>query len=122
MWEAAELLMAEIDRLAPLVVPHNPSAADHLLRSGESVLFNIGEGVAAYRPKVKIAVYEIAKREANEIRAILRRLVIQKVLTNDDTARAYNLAGAEVGMLTNAIKTLGKPKDDPEKSAPDSTG
>lgn len=106
MCQAAEALVAEADRLVPLVAPANASAADHLQRSAESAFFNTAEGVAAWRPKVKIAVYEIARREANETRAILRRLVIQKLLTRDQTRRAYNLAGALVGMLTSAARTL----------------
>ena len=108
MWQAAEALMAEVDRLVPLVRPHAANAADHLERSCESGLFNIGEGVGAYKPKVKISAYEIAKKETNEARAILRRLVIKQVLTHRDIQRAYDLAGVIVVMLTSAIITLDK--------------
>ena len=80
--------------------------ADHLERSWEAVLFNIGEGIGAYQPKVKIAAYEVAKKEANEARAIQRRLVIKRALTNRDIRRAYNLTAAVIGMLTNAIKRV----------------
>jgi four helix bundle protein len=103
MWQAAEQLMAEVDRLVPRVKPHAANAADHLERSAESVLFNIGEGAGAYKPKAKINAYEIAKKEANEVRAILRRLVIKRVLTKRDIRKAYDLAGAIIGMLTGAI-------------------
>jgi four helix bundle protein len=110
MWQAAELLMAEIDRLVARAKWRAPNPANHLERSGESVLFNIGEGVGAYPPKVKIAAYEIAKKEANEVRAVLRRLAIKKVVTEADIQRAYDLAGTLVGMLTAAIISLTPPK------------
>jgi four helix bundle protein len=113
VWLAAEALMAEIDNLVPRARRQAPNAAEHLERSGESVLFNIGEGVGAYRPKAKIASYEVAKKEANEVRAILRRLVIKRVLTQHDIQQAYNLAGAIVGMLTNAI--IGLQRIGPER-------
>src|SRR5687768_3153002 len=102
VWQAAEELCREVDAMMPLVRPYAPNAADHLERSAESTLFNIAEGVGAYKPKVKINAYEVAKKEANEVRAILRRLVIKKVLTEQQIRRAYNLAGAIIGMLTNA--------------------
>lgn len=108
MWQAAEELIAEIDRLVPRAQAAAMNATDHLERSGESVLFNIGEGVGAFQPKVKIATYEIAKREANEVRAVLRRLVIKGTVTARETQRAYNLAGAIVGMLTSAIIAVEK--------------
>jgi len=106
MQQAAEILMAEVDALVARVRSRAANAADHLERSAESVLFNIGEGVAAHKPRSKIAAYEIARREANEVRAILRRLVIGKRLSHRDVQRAHNLCGAIVGMLTRAIITL----------------
>lgn len=102
--------MGEIDRLVPIIEPLNPNAADHLRRSGESVLYNTAEGVVAWRPKVKLAVYEIARRESNEVRAILRRLVAPGIVTTDQTRRAYNLAGAIVGMLIAAAIKIEKRK------------
>ena len=107
-WQAAEVVMGEIDRLLPQIRPRATNAADHLERSAESGLFNIGEGVGAYKPKVKISCYEISKKEMNEVRTILRRLVIKKVLTNKEIEVAYNAAGAVIGMLTSAIIALEK--------------
>src|SRR5690606_14965662 len=59
MQQAAEILMAEVDALVARVRTRAANAADHLERAAESVLFNIGEGVAAHKPKGKIAAYEI---------------------------------------------------------------
>ena len=115
MWLAAEELMGEIDRLLPRVGAA-PNAADHLGRCAESVLFNIGEGVGAYKPRVKIACYEVGKKEANELRAILRRLVIGRYLRQQDIQRAYTLAGAVIGMLTSAIITISNRERDREQA------
>ncbi len=106
MQQAAEILMAEVDALVARVKSRAANSVDHLERSAESVLFNIGEGVGAHKPRIKIAAYEVARKEANEVRTILRRLVIGKRLTQRDIQRAYNLSGAIVGMLTRAIITL----------------
>ena len=103
MVEAAEALVAQVDRLHPRARAASPRLADHLDRSADSVLLNMSEGVGTYRPKVKITAYEIARKEANEVRAALRRLVIKRVFSEQEIERAYNLAGASVGMLTRAI-------------------
>jgi four helix bundle protein len=82
------------------------NSADHLERSGESVLFNIAEGVGAYPPRVKIAAYEVAKKEASEVRAVLRRLVLRRLVTSHEVDRALNLASTIMVMLLRAITTL----------------
>lgn len=106
MWQAAEALMAEVDGLIRRVRAEAPNATGHLERSCESALFNTAEGIGAFPPKTKINAYEIAKKEANEARAILRRLVIKQLLTDAEIDRAYRLAGALISMLTSAILTL----------------
>ena len=111
MWLAAEEYVGAVDLLLPRAHELNRNAADHLKRSAESVLFNIGEGIGAYQRGLKINAYEVAKKEANETRAILRRLVMQGVFTWHEIDRAYNLAGAIIGMLTAAIIALDKRED-----------
>ena len=69
-------------------------------------MYNTGEGIGSFKPKVKINAYEVARKEANEVRTILRRLVIGRVFTGVEIAKAYNLSGAVIGMLTNAIKAM----------------
>jgi four helix bundle protein len=105
VWQAAERLMAEADRIAGLVRNTSANAADHLERSAEAVLFNTGEGVGAYKPNSMINAYEIAKKEATEIRAILRRLVIKRALATSDVRHADELACAVIAMLIAAIKS-----------------
>jgi four helix bundle protein len=106
MWGAAEELMVELDAIVARVKHEAPNPASHLERSGESLLFNLAEGVGAHAPKVKISAYEIAKKEGNEVRAVLRRLVLRRLLTSREIARPYNLATTVMAMLTNAILTL----------------
>jgi four helix bundle protein len=100
--QAMEELVDEVDRLLPKISLANAHAADHLARSVESGLFNLAEALSAWKPKVKLARYEITRRETNEARAILRRLVRQRVLTREEAGRAYNLCGAVPGMLASA--------------------
>jgi len=106
MWQAAEQLVGEVDGIVERVRFKAPNAADHLERSAESVLFNTAEGIGAYRPRVKIGCYEIARKEANEARAVLRRMVLKRTLTDAHVERAYELAGILISMLTSAILTL----------------
>jgi four helix bundle protein len=106
MYQAAEALVAEVDGLLPLAKDRAPKPADHLERSADSVLFNMSEGIGSFRVKVKITAYEVARKEANEVRAVLRRLVIKRVFTYSQSQKAYHLAGACVGMLTKAIIAL----------------
>jgi four helix bundle protein len=106
MWRAAEELIVEIDVIVARVRSQAANSAYHLERSGESVLFNIAEGVGAYPPKVKIAAYEVAKKEASEVRAVLRRLVLRRLVTSHEVDRALNLASTIMVMLLRAIRTL----------------
>ena len=50
-----------------------------------------------------VAAYEIARKEANEVRAVLGRFVIKVILTEPQISHAYDLNGACMGMLTHAI-------------------
>lgn len=110
MYQAAEQLVAEVHRLLPRAVTAR-NQSDHLERSATSVLFNTAEGIGSYKPKVKVSAYSIARKEANEVRAILRSLVISETLTTSQIRKAYDLAGACVGMLTSAIIATEKRSD-----------
>ncbi|MGQ0815455.1 MAG: hypothetical protein ACT4O1_13520 [Gemmatimonadota bacterium] len=67
---------------------------------------------------MKISAYEISRKEANEVRAALRKLVITRVFTQKEIQKAYDLAGAIVGMLTSAIITLEKRMESEERLPP----
>jgi len=115
VYQAAEQLVGEIDLLLPRAREKKPNAAKHLENSVESVFYNTGEGIGSFKPKVKITAYEVARKEANEVRTVLRRLVIGRVFKQVEITRAYNLAGAVVEMLTNAIIALEARADDVHK-------
>ena len=106
MLEVSEALQDELDRLVPLIGGKDANAIDNLRRSAESISFNMGEAVVAWKPKVKISKYEICRCEANEVRTILRLLVRRGALTQQQTQRAYNLTGLLIKMLVNASKSL----------------
>jgi four helix bundle protein len=91
MWQPAEQFVAEVERIVECVRFAAPDPADHLERDAESVLFNIAEGAGAYRPRVKVGCYEIARKETNEARAVLRRLVLKQAVPDDRIRRACDL-------------------------------
>jgi four helix bundle protein len=108
MYQAAQQLMAEVDLLLPRAKKLKPNSAKHLENSTESAFYNTGEGIGSYKPKMKIAAYSVARKEANEVRTVLRRLVIGRVFTDEEIQRAYNLASALIAMLTAAIIAMEK--------------
>jgi four helix bundle protein len=100
----AEELIAEVARLKKHMTPCKASM--DLENSADSVYLNIGEGTALFRPKAKASKYDIARGEANEVRRALRALVLKEKLTEDQIAKADDLADCIIGMLTNMIKNL----------------
>ena len=101
----AEELIAEVARLLKRVRPPC-NASIHLEKSADSVYFNIGQGTALYKPKLKASKYDIARAEANEVRRGLNALVLKGKLRNEDIAVADNLATEIIAMLTTMIKNL----------------
>jgi four helix bundle protein len=103
----AEELIAEIARVLRKI-PYPCDAAKHLEKCGNAVYFNVGEGVVAFKPKVKRAKYDIARGEANEAIKASRALVIQRRLTEEDVVKIDDAADYMIGALTNMIKNLEK--------------
>jgi four helix bundle protein len=103
MYQAAKALAEEVETLLVKARKEAPNTADHLQRAAASVLFNMAEGIGAFRPKVKITSYDISRKEASEVRAGLRHLVIKSVFTEREVERADQFARMCIGMLTNAI-------------------
>jgi four helix bundle protein len=102
MYRAAEELAAEVDRLLPRARRRVRRQANHLARSADSVLLNTAEGIGSFKPGVKLSAYDIARKEATEVRAVLRRMVIARVFTSAETSRAQALANTCIAMLTRA--------------------
>jgi len=104
--EKAEQLVAAIARLRRTLRNPASNSSLHLEKSGDSVLFNLGEGIVSYKPKVKISKYEIARAEAKEVQSALKALVLKGELTAEDIIHANDLADSVIAMLTNMIKNL----------------
>jgi four helix bundle protein len=111
MYQAAEALCAEVEKLLPRAYAAKPNAAKHLERAMDSVLFNAAEGIGAYEPRLKITPYDIARKEANEVQSTIRKLVIVRVFDRAETQRANNLAMIVAAMLTKAIIAQEKRRD-----------
>lgn len=104
VYHVAAELAAEVDPLLRLLPRRVWVLAGHLERSTESVGLNLMEGLAAFKPKVKASAFDISRKEAAEVRKILKRLVAKKVLTEAQIQRTYELAGSVIAMLTVMIK------------------
>jgi four helix bundle protein len=101
----AEELIAEIARVLRKI-RYPCHASRHLENSGNSLYFNLGEGVAAFKPKVKASKYDITRGEANEVMKTARALVLQRRLREEDVVRINDLADYLIGAMTNMIKRL----------------
>ena len=97
-------LAAEVDGILerlPLRVAHT---AKHLGNSMNSAVFNLMEGLTAFKPAVKASAFDISRRETAEVKAALRRLVMQKAQRTNQVNKQMDQANCIIGMLTNMIK------------------
>ena len=104
--EKAEQLVVEIARLRRRLKFPGSNASLHLEKSGDSVLFNLAEGIICFNPRLKASKYEIARSEAREVQQALNALVLKRELNAADIAVAEDLADCVIAMLTNMIKNL----------------
>ena len=115
---ALEEMADEVKLIAPDVALTNAHLAEHIRRSTQSGVFNTAEAIAAWNPKVKVYRYEVGRREINEARAGLRLAVRQGDIDWARVRRAYNLAGAIIGMLTAAARAVEEGKGRDEEPEP----
>ena len=101
----AEELLAEVARLQGKIRRKCKAARD-MENSADSVYLNTGEGVAHFKPKMKIMKYEIARGEAKEVQRALNALVIKRKLKKEDIEKAHDLADQVIALLTNLIKSI----------------
>jgi four helix bundle protein len=106
VYQAAELLDAEINNLIAGIPRGHSKDIDELRRAVGSVLFNIPEAYGLEQPGKKRNHLEIARGSADEARAVLRRFVNNNVLTEKATRRARTLTQAIAKMLTSWIASL----------------
>lgn len=105
--QKAEELIVEVARLLRKV-PYRCKAANDAERSADSAFLNLGEAIAAFKPRKKAMKYDIARGETKEVQRALRALVLKGKLTEQDVARANKLADEIIAILTTMIKNLEK--------------
>jgi four helix bundle protein len=105
VYQAAQQLDEEIRTLLEGVPRGHGRDVRHLKASAGSVLFNIAEAFGSELGKKRHHL-EIARGEADEVRAALRRLVGKAVLTERQIRRACELTSVIAKMLTAWINTL----------------
>ena len=104
VYQAVRELGLEVDRIIAVLPPACRKIADHLERSCESVGLNLNEGLTAFKPRVKANAFDIARREAAEVRKALQRAADKQGVHPDAVKRADQLGTAIIGMLTVMIK------------------
>ena len=104
MLRIAAQMAVEVDVLLPLIPRRCWVLSGHLDRSKESVGLNLSEGLIAFKPKVKASAFDIARKEAAEVRKILDRLVSKGALSQAQIQSAHDLAGSVIAMLAVMIK------------------
>jgi four helix bundle protein len=91
-------------RLIPLVRKVDRSLADHLQRSGNSLLTNLAEAASEDRPLMKAAGYRTAKREAEECALAWEKSLRRGITPHDETEQAIELLDECARMLAALIR------------------
>lgn len=106
VFQAAELLDAEIKRLIP-GIPHGFSHdADELRRAVGSILNNVPEAYGSDHVGRKRYHLSVARGSADEARSVLRRLARYGALTEKAIARSCALTSLIAKMLTAWMDSL----------------
>jgi four helix bundle protein len=79
---------------------------DQLKRAALSIVLNIAEGAGKYTKNDKKNFYIIAKGSTNECVAIIRILKIEKLISDNDYQRSYELLLEIAKMLSALIRTM----------------
>jgi four helix bundle protein len=103
--QKAEQLIAEVARLVRKI-PYRCKATNDLERSADSGFLNLGEGIAAFKPRKKAAKYGISREEFAEVQRALRALVLKRKLSEVEIKLAYSFADEIIAMLTAMIKNI----------------
>jgi four helix bundle protein len=88
-------------KLLAIVQRYDRSLADHLRRSGNSLLTSIAEGASADQPKMKAASYRTAKREAEECSSCWEKSVRERWTPEGSTMQL-------LGKLDEVARMLGQ--------------
>jgi four helix bundle protein len=101
VYQAAELLREEVDRILRKVPVRFKNEAQHIDEAADSILNNIAEGSAFRYPKKRIYFWQVAKGSANEVSGGLQSLVNRGALRQIEVWRAISLAISIAKMLNN---------------------
>jgi four helix bundle protein len=106
VYQAAELLDKLVLELISTLPRGHGKDADQLKRACAAILYNIAEASGSEYPGRKISFLEISRGSADEVRAILRRLVQAGAVKLPATYPANRLTVTIAKMLTSWIATI----------------
>ena len=104
VYQLALELAAEVDAVVARLPLRVANTAKHLEKSMDSVIFNLMEGLTAYKPAVKASAFDITRRETSEVKGALRRLVMRQAKTIGQVQKPLEQADCLIGMLVVMIK------------------
>ena len=104
VFQLCQELQGEIDGIMKELPEKASKIVYHMTRSNESLGFALSEGLVAYKPLVKANFFDVSRRETEEVKKGLRRIVQRGFVTVSRTAKAMSLANALIGSLVVMIK------------------
>ena len=106
VYQAAERLMAMLDDLFADAPPGFSKDISHGRNAASSILYNIAEAYGSKGQGKTINHLGIARGSADEVRAVLRRLIIGRAYTAIQVTPHQNLARTIAKMLTSLINKV----------------
>lgn len=104
VYQLCEEFQEAVDELLEQLPPEARKIVNHLDRAKESAGLSLSEGLSAFNPRVKASYFDITRRETNECKKAMRRLVRRKFAPLSATFRSSNLGDALIGAMVNMIK------------------
>jgi four helix bundle protein len=106
VYQAAQELRREIDKLRAVVTPAGMALFKHVDEAADSILNNLAEGSSSVYPGRRKTFYDIAAGSSREVRSGLRTLDRQNALRGAKIFRPVVLTLAIDKMIMNLITAL----------------
>jgi four helix bundle protein len=106
VYQAAEKLGKIAQQLIRLIPSGYSKDIDHLQRALASINYNIAEAYGCEKPGRKAERLETARGSADEVRAVLQRMVALGALPRPSIFQASNVSRTIAKMLTSWIDKL----------------
>jgi four helix bundle protein len=106
VYQAAQHLRAEVDRLKEKLKPGFENAFKHVDEAVDSITNNIAEGSASIYPARQRNFFDVAHGSAREARSGLRELDRRRAFNGGKVFRSIVLAQAIGKMLASLIRKL----------------